>query len=95
MSKENFSKGMRVIQPQMDSKTRIDVESVVSVAKSVTEVAAEFLLSKNSYGTIILKTNDDGEIDPEIYNALYSFLTRNYGKITCKPTAEGMELSWK
>jgi len=83
------------ITKDVPSKKQTTEELTLDIVKGITGIAAEFITPNNSPGTLLLKVDSNGEIDPLHQQMILEFLNRAFGPVKIKPTVEGVELSWR
>ena len=83
------------ITKDVPSKKQTTEELTLDIVKGITGIAAEFITPNINPGTVVLKVDSNGEIDPVHQQMILEFLQRAFGEVKIRPTAEGLELSWR
>ena len=91
---------MKIVQPptdRADSQWTINGEKVQVIAEAlvkVAELAKRNLQKSNNSGSLVLKANEDGEIDADAYDLLHNVLKQTYGSVKVRPIQGGVEFRW-
>lgn len=87
---------MKIVQqPPMDPKISINYEAILAILHKISEIAKRTLPEQSdTSGSLILKVNEDGEIDANAYELLHNVLKQAYGSVKVKPVEGGMEFIW-
>lgn len=86
---------MKIVQPPIEPKIKIDYEAILSILHKISEVAKRTLPEQSdTSGSLVLKVNQDGEIDPNTYELLHNVLKQAYGNVRVKPVEGGVEFLW-